>query len=82
MILHFSEQELLNIAKKLLVNESIALELIFDEKQKEIIGYNELDYNSLDYIERSKLFIQYKNDESKKRVLNNSQVLLIHRYDN
>jgi hypothetical protein len=56
----------------------IAVEVIYDNCQENIIGYNELDPETLTEFwdtENNRLWVQYSNDPIKRRILTESQVL-------
>lgn len=69
--------------KQLLIDGTLAFEIIYDEDFTEIIGFKEIDtaYLKLD-IEKDgnsykKIWIQYPDDNSKKRILYDNQVIYI-----
>jgi ribosomal protein S24E len=68
----------LNKIKKnnIIMKKKIAVEIIYDDEK--IVGYKEIDPDSivLGYdVDGTEVWIQYPNDESKKRVLYKTQIL-------
>jgi len=70
-----------NFFRKWLVDGYIAFEIIYDTDNKNIIGFKELDPNSLEpAIEKKtnkKIYIQYKGQGAKERHLYDSQIIYI-----
>ena len=70
-----------NYFRKWLIDGYLAFEIIYDNEQKEIIGFKELDPCSLmpavDEKTNKKIWIQYKDDRVKERVLYDSQIIYI-----
>ena len=76
ILLGINIEDLLN---KLLTDGYVAYERVFDDKQKKIINYNEIDPCSLviDTDDGKPIWIQYHENPSIKRVLLESQVLYL-----
>lgn len=70
-----------NYYRKWLIDGYLAFEIIYNDTQKEIIGFKELDPNSLmpavDPESGKKIWIQYKDDLQKQRILFDSQIIYI-----
>ena len=70
-----------NYFRKWLIDGYLAFEIIYDNEQKEIIGFKELDPCSLmpavEEKTNKKIWIQYKDDRVKERVLYDSQIIYI-----
>ena len=67
--------------RKFLIDGFLSFEIIYDEKQTQIIGFKELDPVSLmpgfNKEDGKKVWIQYKDDPMKERVLYDSQIIYI-----
>lgn len=67
--------------RKWLIDGYLAFEIIYNDKQDEIIGFKELDPCSLmpavDDKTGKKIWIQYKDDRVKQRILFDSQIIYI-----
>lgn len=70
-----------NFFRKWLIDGYLSFEIIYDDDQKNIIGFKELDPTSLvpivDTKTRKKAWVQYKGDGSKERTLWDSQIIYI-----
>lgn len=70
-----------NYYRKWLIEGYLAFEIIYNDTQQEIIGFKELDANSLipsiDPESGKKIWIQYKDDFVKQRILFDSQIIYI-----
>lgn len=70
--------------RQVLVDGFIAFEIVYDDKGKRIIGFKELDPTTLmPSVEKQKdgtflnIWIQYPNDQKKRRVLYDAQIIYI-----
>lgn len=67
--------------RKFLIDGYLAFEIIYDDKQTEVIGFKELDPISLlpafNKDDGKKVWIQYKDDPMKERKLYDSQIIYI-----
>jgi hypothetical protein len=67
--------------RKFLIDGYLSFEIIYDDKQQEVIGFKELDPISLlpafNKEDGKKIWIQYKDDPMKERKLYDSQVIYI-----
>jgi len=70
-----------NYFRKWLIDGYIAFEIVYNDDQTEIIGFKELDPVSLmpsfDTKENKKVWVQYKGEGVKERVLYDSQIIYI-----
>jgi hypothetical protein len=70
-----------NYYRKWLVDGYLAFEIVYDDEQKNIIGFKELDPVSLmpgiDKESNKKIWVQYKGQGVKERILFDSQIIYI-----
>ena len=70
-----------NYFRKWLIDGYLAFEIVYNDKQTEIIGFKELDPISLmpgiDTDDGKKVWIQYKGEGAKERTLWDSQIIYI-----
>src|SRR6266403_1310290 len=70
-----------NYFKKLLVDGYLAFEIVYDDKQREIIGFKELDTTTLvpgvDPMSAERIWIQYPESPEYRTILLDSQIIYI-----
>jgi hypothetical protein len=70
-----------NYFKKLLVDGYLAFEIVYDDKQREIIGFKELDTTTLvpgvDPVTSERIWVQYPESPEYRTILLDSQIIYI-----
>ena len=60
--------------------KDFALEVIRDNKQQNVIGYKEIDPDTLTFRsdeQKNLIWVQFDNDPAKKRILFDSQIIFV-----